>query len=162
MISDFKTSGYFKSFHIMFAIALLPIASVVAMNSVLGAAVMVLASLVILTTHYRFRLDTTARTYFDYVWILGMKYGERGSYREANYLFLKASNVKQTMNSRGSSSTISKQVIDAYLKLDGETRIHLFSKDSRHDVIVRLKEISRMIGVPVVDYTSGEPQPVQL
>ena len=58
------------------------------------------------------------------------------------------------MHLRVASSTIAKDVIDAYIKLSPDKKIHLFTKDSRHDALVRMKEIADLLRVRIVDYTT--------
>jgi hypothetical protein len=157
VVKDFRTSGYFSMPFLIVGIALFPIGVVAASQSFIAAGVLFLVAILILTTHYRLRLDFNSKTYHDYLWILGMKHGEKGKFDKAEYLFLKATKISQSMNSRVSSSTISKHVIDAYLRLTPENKIHLFTKDSKHDVIVRLRELSVELNLKVVDYTLEEP-----
>jgi hypothetical protein len=157
MKTDFKTSGYFSGSILFFGLLLIPIAIIVAGKSVIGGILIFLLIVVILTTHYRFSIDTEKKTYHDYIWILGMKHGEKGHFEHVDYLFLKPSRISQGMALRAASSTVHKVVIDAYIRLLPEKKIHLFTKDSKHDVKVRLKELSGKLGVKIIDYTEDEP-----
>jgi hypothetical protein len=157
MVKDFKTSGYFSGSILFFGFLLIPIAITVGAKSIVGAVLIFLLIIVILTTHYRFRIDTEKKVFHDYLWILGMKHGEKGQFDHIDYLFLKASRVSQSMALKAANSTIRKDVIDAYIRLSPENKIHLFTKDSKHDVIVRLKELGSVLGVKVIDYTEEEP-----
>jgi hypothetical protein len=160
-IRDFKTCGYFPAHIIFLGLFLILVAVLVAGYSLIGAGVVLLVSLFILTTHYRLRIDFQRHTYHDYLWIFGLKSGERGKFESIQHLYLKASSVSKTMHSRGASSTIKTQVIDAYIRFIPENKIHLFTKDSRHDVIVRLREIARLLDVTIVDYTQDEPAEIK-
>jgi hypothetical protein len=156
-IVDFKTSAYFSGAQIIVGLALIPIATVLWMKTIVGAVLVLIVSLVILTTHYRFSINLKDRSYHDYLWILGFRHGEKGRFDQIDYLFLKVSKVSQSMHLRAASSTITKHVIDAYIRLTPDKKIHLFTKDSKHDVIVRLKDLARMLGTRIIDYTVEEP-----
>jgi hypothetical protein len=156
-VVDFKTSRYFSGGQILVGLFLIPIATVIWMKSIVGAVLVLIVSLVILTTHYRLRLDLKNRSYHDYLWILGLRHGEKGRFDQIDYLFLKASKVSQSMHLRAASSTITKHVIDAYIRLTPDNKIHLFTRDSKHDVIVRLKELAKLLNTRVIDYTVEEP-----
>jgi hypothetical protein len=156
-IVDFKTSRYFSGAQILVGLFLIPIATVVWMKSVVGAVLVLIVSLVILTTHYRLRLDMKNKSYHDYLWILGLRHGEKGKFDQIDYLFLKVSKVSQSMHLRAASSTITKHVIDAYIRLTPDNKIHLFTRDSKHDVVVRLKDLAQLLNTRVIDYTVEEP-----
>lgn len=158
-VKDFKTCGYFSGLMIFLGIFLLFTSFLVAtMNMMITAVILIPPAVLILTTHYRLRIDFERKTYHDYVWILGFKSGERGTFQSIEYLFLKVSKVSQAMQLRAASSSVTKDVIDAYLRVLPEKKIHLFTKDSRHDALVRIKEIAGILRVPIVDYTTTESQ----
>ena len=155
-VKDFKTCGYFSGHMIFFGVFLLFTSfMLVTLSMPVVGAILVLPAVLILTTHYRLRIDFERKTYHDYLWVMGMKTGEKGTFQSVEYLFLKAAKVSQTMQLRVASSTVNKDVIDAYIRLVPEKKIHLFTKDSRHDALVRLKEIANTINVRIVDYTKA-------
>jgi hypothetical protein len=158
---DCKTSLYFPLTFIFFG-ALLGvggIALVVSGSPVIGV-VLLLVGLVLLTTHYRLAINFDKKTYHDYVWILGLKHGEKVKFENIEYLFIKKSRVSQTMSVRVASSTIQKEVYDGYLKFSEKDKIHLLTKDNKNDLIAKLKEISSALKVKIVDYSAGEPKEI--
>ncbi len=159
-VKDFKTSGYFSWPILFLGVMMLFLAVYFALSNWVVSIVLCLPAFVILTTHYRLRIDLDNKTYHDYLWILGMRQGDKGRYGNIDYLFLKAKRVTQNMQLKAASSSVAKDVVDAYLKFDGENKIHLFTRDSRHDVVVRLKEIAAMLNTRVIDYTSGEGEEI--
>jgi len=68
------------------------------------------------------------------------------------------SNVTQTMHLRVVSSTIRKEVFDGYLKFSEQNRIHLLTMDSKESLIKKLKRISALLKVRVIDYSESEPK----
>jgi hypothetical protein len=158
---DFKTSLYFPLTFIFFGglLGVGGIALVVSGSPVIGA-VLLLVGLVLLTTHYRLAINFDKKTYHDYVWILGLKQGEKVRFENIEYLFIKKSRVSQTMSVRVASSTIQKEVYDGYLKFSEKDKIHLLTKDNKNDLIAKLKEISSALKVKIVDYSAGEPKEI--
>lgn len=159
-IIDFKTSPYF-SVAITLAGVLVGIAglAIVGTNPILGA-ILFFLGLVVSTTHYRLNINFNKKVYFDYVWILGLKSGEKESFKNIEYLFVKKSKVSQTMNLRVVSSTIKKEVYDGYLKFSESNKLHLLTKDSKNDLINKLRVIATALNVKVVDYSDGEAKEI--
>jgi len=155
--TDFKTSNYF-SWHIYYS-GFLFIAfglSVLTIRPIIGL-ILCFAGLIFITTHYRLTVDLSNKAYHDYVWFLGFRSGEKGTFNAIEYLFIKKSNVSQTMNLRVASSTIQKEVYDGYLKFSGQEKLHLLTKDSKEDLIKKMKSISGSLKTSLVDYSNGQP-----
>lgn len=157
---DFKTSGYFTGHIIFLGVFLLAIGLPLIFVNVIGGLILCFISLVILTTHYRLNIDLDNKTYHDYLWILGFRNGEKGKFNALEYLFIKMSNVTQTMRLRVVSSTIRKEVFDGYLKFSEHDKIHLLTMDSKESLIKKLKSISSRLKVRIIDYSEGNPKEI--
>lgn len=156
-IIDFKTSGYFSG-TILFLGALLAVVGIaVVINNTLLGVVLLVISLVIFTTHYRLKIDFDNKIFYDYLWILGLKNGDKGKFENIEYIFIKRSKVSQTMRLRVASSTIQKEVYDGYLKFSEKDKIHLITKDSKKDLLEKLRMMSTALKVKIIDYSAGEP-----
>jgi hypothetical protein len=158
---DFKTTLYFPWTFVSFGVLLGAggIALVVSGSAVIGV-VLILTGLTLLTTHYRFAVNFETKTYHDYVWVLGLKHGEKVRFEKIEYLFIKKSKVSQTMSMRVASSTIQKEVFDGYLKFSEKDKIHLFTKDNKEDLIAKLEVTSAALKVKIIDYSAGEPKEI--
>lgn len=156
MKTDFKTANYFSNYLIFSAVVLLIIGLVAITLNLIVAIILCFGSLIIFTTHYRLQLDLDNKVYHDYVWVLGMKHGEKGRFDRIEYLFVKKSKVSQTMYSRGASSTIKKELYDGYLKFSNGKKIHLSTKENKADLIANLKGMGTQLNVRVIDYSNIE------
>lgn len=152
---DFKTSGYFSWHIILFGIFLAILGLPLLFTSIVGGVILCLISLVILTTHYRVSVDLDKKNYRDYLWILGLRNGEKGKFSNIEYVFIKKGTVTQTMRLRVASSTIRKEVFDGYLKFSEHDKIHLFTMDRKETLVKKLKTISSGLKVKLIDYSDG-------
>lgn len=157
---DFKTSPYFSS-TITLAGTLVGIGglAIVFTNPILGA-ILLLLGIIVLTTHYRLAISLDKKVYHDYVWMLGFRIGDKGSFENIEYLFVKKSKVSQTMHVRVASSTIRKEVYDGFLKFSESHKLHLVTKDSKNELIKKLRVISTALTVKIIDYSEGEPKEI--
>lgn len=119
--------------------------------------ILTMISTIIITTHYRLAINLEDKTYHDYVWMFGLRFGEKGTFEDIQYIFIKKIKVSQTMNSRVSSSTIRKEMFDAYLKFSEENKIHLLTEESKEELLAKLTEISSKINTKIIDYADGDP-----
>lgn len=154
---DFRTTSYFSLPFQLVAAALDLFGLIALLEGVWWVAVVLwVVSLLIFTTHYRVSLNFTTKTFHDYVWVLGLRVGEKGSFDAVDYVFLKRAKVSQTVHARVASTTIKKEVYDAYLKFSNGETIHLLTKDSRKAVLHKLQVIAEKFQTKVVDYTQDE------
>jgi hypothetical protein len=153
---DFRTSAYFPSGMIFVGILLLFIGVVVLIaKSPVAGTVIILASAIILTTHYRLAIDFENGQYKDYVWFLGLKRGETERFEKIEYIFIKQSKLSQNMNSLISTRTITKDAFNGYLKFSENETVHLLTKVNKTDLLDRLNKIAAALQVKVVDYSTN-------
>lgn len=85
--------------------------------------------------------------------VLGFKHGERGTFEHIEYLFIKKSVLTQTMQLRVASSTIRKEVFDAYLKFSEREKIHVLTMDSKERLLATLTPVASQLKTRVIDYS---------
>ena len=103
-----------------------------------------------------FAFDLFKKEFHDYLWILGLKYGEKAKFEKIEYLFIKKSNVSQVMRSQVQSTTFRKEVFDGYLKFSEVEKIHLITRGNKNDLIKGLRVIATKLNVKIVDYSEGK------
>lgn len=159
-VIDFKTSGYFPWTIIFLGLVLAFVGFLFVVENPIVGVILLLISLIIFTTHYRLKIDFDNKVFHDYLWILGLKNGDKRKFENIEYLFIKKSKVSQTMYLRVASSTIQKEVYDGYLKFSEKDKIHLVTKDSKKDLIKKLRIMSASLRVKIIDYSEGEPKEI--
>jgi hypothetical protein len=159
-VVDFKTSWFFSKTIFFFGVFLAFIGIVgIITNLFLGLMILALC-VIIFTTHYRLNVDFENKIFLDYVWILGFRRGDLKRFETIEYIFIKTSKVSETMQARIASTTIHKEVFDAFLKFSEEEKIHLMTMDDKNDLIQKLKPMSEKLHSKIFDYTEGEPQEI--
>lgn len=159
---DLRISRYFSNQWLFVGILLMAGGIVMIFKVIIVGIFLTLISTIIITTHYRLAINLNKKTYHDYVWFFGFRFGERGTFEKVDYIFVKKIRVTQTMNSRVSSSTIRKEMFDAYLKFSEENKIHLLTLESKEELITKLKELSTKIGTKIIDYSDGDPIEIKI
>lgn len=159
-VVDFKTSGYFSWTIIFLGFVLAFVGFLFIIENPVVGVIQLLISLIIFTTHYRLKIDFDNKVFHDYLWILGLKNGDKVKFETIEYLFIKKSKVSQTMSVRVASTTIRKEVYDGYLKFSEQEKIHLITKDSKKDLVKKLREISTSLKVKIIDYSEGAPKEI--
>ncbi len=161
-IVDFRISQYFSNQWIFVGFLLIIIGLGIIFKVIIIGVLLSLMGIVIITTHYRLAINLTAKTYHDYVWLFGLRFGEKGMFENIEYIFIKKIKVSQTINSKVSSTTIRKEMFDCYLKLSEENKIHLLTIESKEELITRLRELSSKINTKIIDYSNGDPREIKI
>lgn len=152
---DLRTGSYFPGgFRVAGAIFVAVGFLLIFVNIYIGLA-LTIAGVLILTTQYRVAIDTGNRTYHDYVWILGLKSGDRGKFESIQYIFINASKVSETMGGRISQTTIVSDTFDSYLRFSERHKIHLATNRNKGTLVNNMKVIAQQLNCDVIDYTSG-------
>lgn len=128
---------------------------------------LILFSLVIFTARYQLDINLTNRSYHDYLWIAGVKKGEKGKFGSIEYLFINKNKYRQTLNSPAGSMTKHGTEYNGYIRFD-VSDVHLLSSDHKSTVIQKLKKIRKKlsdnmilstsisINASILDYSEGE------
>lgn len=156
---DFKTCNYFTGMPYVLGFILLPIGLLVIFSPqpVIGAVILI-GGIIIVSTHYRMKIDYSNKRYSEYIWLLGLKTGiEQKSFISPEYLFIKKTQVSQTLNSRVSSTTIQKEQYDGFLKFSEDDKVHLMTYDNKKTILKKLREIASQLNLKVVDYAQESP-----
>lgn len=156
---DLRLSNYFTGMPFILGGILAPIGLMLLFSPqpIVGA-VMLVAGIAILTTHYRLQIDRETHQYIEYIWIFGMKAGhEKQRFDDIKYVFVKKIKVSQTLNSRASSTTIQKNQHEAYLKFSDQHKIHLITSDSKEAVLGKVRPIASQLSTRIIDYSVENP-----
>ncbi len=156
-VVDFRTSRYFPGSIILLGV-LLPLPGIfIASINILAALPFLFVSFIILTTHYRLKIDPGNKVYTHYVWLLGLKRGERDAYENIEYLFIKKVKVQQSMHSRVSSTTVHSEVYEGFIRFSEKDKLHLITSSNKAILVKKLKIIADQLSLQILDYAEGTP-----
>ncbi|MBL7851958.1 MAG: hypothetical protein JNN04_13740 [Cyclobacteriaceae bacterium] len=150
---DFHTSPYFPGSLRALGVSLLLVLFVP--GHLLVKIPFFLAGIILITSHYRLRFDMVRKAYFDYVWVLGLRFGEWGKFDRIEYLFIKRNRMRQNMNSMMSTTTFHVAVYDGYLRISENNKIHLLTSSNKEVVMKKLKALANLLQVDILDYSSN-------
>lgn len=153
---DVKTSPFFPWIIKFLGLVLVCSAVVVVFFHFLLGLALLIGGVVIFTTHYRLTIDLHQRVYRDYVWIIGIKHGKIASFENIDYLFIKKSRTVQHMYVGVNTTSVRKDVYNAYLRFSETQKIHLVTRESKRLLVKQVKTLAAQLGVQVIDYSNGE------
>lgn len=155
---DFRSSSYFPQ-AIFFAGFLLCFISLLLISAATYTAAITCAVLavIILTTRHGLEIDLHKNTYKAYVWFLGFENGEAKQFENIEYIFIKKNRISQQLNSRVSSTTVTKDVFDGYLKFSDQEKIHMLTRENKTRLINKLRPVAQCLSITIIDYSTGEP-----
>jgi len=146
-----------SSHRYMFSLLLIcgMIASIVAVNNILGFIIMfVLSFLLILiwTSFYILEIDVENKTYADLTSVFGRKFGKAVAFDEIENVFIKSSVVSQTIHGFGPNSYEKKNYeFDAYLKFTNGEKLFLVSDEDEKELRKRLKPVLKKLETELVN-----------
>lgn len=107
----------------------------------------------IATAYLGLRIDLKNKTRQEYVWLLGLRFGEAEPFQQIEYLFMKANNVSQNMSARLASATLHFQVFDGFLRFSEADKVHLFRTRDREALLAKMDLLGKQLAVDILDYT---------
>jgi hypothetical protein len=114
-----------------------------------------LISIICLTTFYKVELNASEKWFKEYTWILGLKIGERVSYKTMDYLFINVGKVTETTGSRIKTTTTTRDEYRGFIKFDGKEKIHILTSGDYQKLAKELTEIAKKFNTHLIDYSSG-------
>lgn len=163
---------YFPATFIFLGIIMLITGLSLLFSYVIISILLILLSLIIFTARYRLEINLTDQTYHDYLWIAGIKNGEKGKFASIEHLFLNKNKYRQTVNSRVSSMTKYSTEYNGYIRFD-VSDVHLISSDNKSKVSQKLKKIRKklsanvilsthiIINTSIIDYSESEAKEME-
>lgn len=114
-----------------------------------------LISIICLTTYYKVEINTKELWFKEYTWLLGLKIGERMSYKTLDYLFINVGRVTETTSSRIQSTTVQRDEYRGFAKFDGNEKIHILTSGDYTRLAKDMTEIAKNLNTRLIDYSSG-------
>ena len=120
--------------------------SLIVTSSTGAGVILLLLSLPLFLIQKGVRLDPVHKTTKEFTGILGIELGKKRSHNQLVKLLLKKEKYRQTMNSRGSSTTLRYEVYNAYLVTDKETILLTRGKNEKR-IARKIKSVADRLGL---------------
>jgi hypothetical protein len=109
-----------------------------------------------LTTRYGVTVHVDEKWFKEYVWVLGLKLGERVKYTNLEYLFIGKGKVTQTTSSRVQTTTVTRDEYRGFIKFDGDEKIHILTNSSQEKLVRAMTKTAQIFQTKLFDYSSGQ------
>lgn len=114
-----------------------------------------LIGLSLITIRNGIRVDLNSKTYQEYTWFLGVRFGKVESFHKIEYVFLKENKVSQNMSARLASATVHSEVFDGFIRFSESDKVHVFRGRTKESVMKQLTALSAQLQVDILDYTKA-------
>jgi hypothetical protein len=122
----------------------------------LGGILMMLA----LTTRYGVTVHVGEKWFKEYVWVLGLKLGERVKYSTLEYLFIGKGRITQTTSSHIKSTTVTRDEYRGFIKFDTDEKIHILTNGNHEKLVKAMTKAARTFQTRLIDHSSGQSVPL--
>jgi hypothetical protein len=109
-----------------------------------------------LTTRYGVAVHVGEKWFKEYVWVLGLKLGERVKYTNLEYVFIGKGRVTQTTSSRVKTTTVTRDEFRGFIKFDTDEKIHILTNSSQEKLVKTMTKTAQAFQARLFDYTSGQ------
>lgn len=117
----------------------------------LAGTIFLLLGILIFTTKYGIAIDIQAKSYHDFLSIVGYKNGKKHPFQSIEYLYITSGKKTTTMQLRANATTITKLEFNGYIKFSEDEKVHLSSSEKKEKVENFLNQMSSDLKVEVRD-----------
>lgn len=111
-------------------------------------------TVVILTTHYGFEINTSPNFFREYVWVLGYKEGKKFPFKAIEFLFIQRGHFRFLTYSLKEKEL---PAYEGYLKFEGRNEVQMLTDVSKESLIAKLRNLAKPLNVEIKDYSDGNP-----
>lgn len=142
---------------------LLFVGALLLMDHPVWAVILVLAGIIILTTHYGTEIDLEEKTYQDHTSFLWIKFNpETGQFKQVEKIVITKGNYAQAVRTRVQSRTMAWSDYTGTLIFAEDHTLDLLTDTDKKVLIKKLKEFAVFLSIQVEDHTSSEPYWINL
>ena len=148
---DVRTHDYFPIHFIALGVGLFAVGIIAYATHVWLTPIAIVFGFLLTSTHYRFRIDKEAKTYQDYLWILGFKIGDQKTFDRIDHLYV-TSQIKEQVH--GSIAIrFNSEVVRyiGYIRFDGQDDVFLAESSLKSTVLKKLQKIADKLDLELDD-----------
>lgn len=149
---DFRIKNYLPLFFTVLGLGLIVIGILNVLDRfVLASGSFIMAS-VFITTQYRLEINLKEKYYREYVWLLGLKFGDRVKYETMQYFYITKSKKSLIYGQTYKNHYVTGQHFNGYLKFSEDNKILIGDNSSKDWVLKRIKKFNAKLGLEIKDY----------
>jgi hypothetical protein len=150
---DFKIKNYLPLFFIVLGIGLMVGGLYSILERTLLAIGLFLIGLILTTTQDRLEINFDEKYYREYIWTLGLKWGEKIKFNQIQYFYVTKSNKSQVYGQTYKNHYVTGTHFNGYIKFSEDEKILVADGSSKDWVLKRLKKINSKLGLELKDYS---------
>jgi hypothetical protein len=150
---DFKIKNYLPFFFVVLGVGLM-------VGGILGIAektflclFLFLIGFILVSTQSRLEINFDKKYYREYVWTLGLRWGEKIKFDQLQYLYLTKSKKSVVYGQTYKNHYVTGAHFNGYLKFSENEKILVVDGSSRDSVLKRLNQINSKLGLELKDYS---------
>lgn len=125
-------------------------------NHIIGAIVLIIIGIGITTSTYGFQIDQENKSYREYMFLMGFKFGKWYSYDLVKKIFINPIIQSERIYSRANQGyTVKKRKLASFLKFTNGKKIRLYESANRPDLMLKLNMIAKDLSTHIEDNTSN-------
>jgi hypothetical protein len=150
---DFKIKNYLPLFFMILGVGLMVGGVYSILEKTFLSIGLLLIGLVLVTTQCRLQINFDEKYYREYVWTLGLKWGEKIKFNQIQYFYLTKTKKVQVYGQTYKNHYVTGTHFNGYIKFSDNEKILVADGSSKDWVLKRLKKINSKLGLEVKDYS---------
>jgi len=110
--------------------------------------------LILVTTQYRLEINFKKKYYCAYVWIVGLRLGEKRPFNQIQYLYVTKSKRSQVYGQTYKNHYATGTYFNGYLKFSDNEKILVADSSSKDWLLKRLQTINSKLELEIKDYSN--------
>jgi hypothetical protein len=150
---DFKIDNWASLPFIVLGVALIIGGLFIIPVKPLPAIALIIAGLVLSTTHNRLEVNLKEKSYREYVRVLGIKWGSKIKFDEVRYFYLTKSKVNQIYGQTYKNHYVTVTRFNGYLKFNEDEKIAIGNSQSKDSLLKKIKKVNANLGLEIKDFS---------
>lgn len=150
---DFRVKNYLPLFFTVLGLGFIVIGMLNIMDRFLIASGLFVIGVIFITTQSRLEINLTEKYYREYVWCLGLKFGDKVKFNAIQYFYLTKSKKSLIYGQTYKNHYVTGQHFNGYLKFGEDVKILIGDNSSKDWVLKRINKLNSRFNLEVKDYT---------
>ncbi len=129
---------------------------ILSQNNIILAIVCLIVGIAITTSTYGFQIDPENKSYREYMFLMGFKFGKWHSYEFIEKIFINSIIQSERIYSRANQGyTVKKRKLASFLKFTDGRKIRLYEDENRPALMLKLNMVAKDLSTHIEDNTTN-------